>query len=75
MLSHLPCHARVIKQEVVRGLFLVNCYKDAKKWNVAECSEYSKIRKNKQTNEATRPEESEYDIENQSAHTYLVSSL
>ena len=50
-------------------------YKDAKKWSVAECSEYGKIRKNKQTNEAAQLEESGYDIENQSAHTHLVSGL
>ena len=34
-----------------------------------------RLEKNKQTNEAARPEESGYDIENQSAHTHLVSGL
>ena len=34
-----------------------------------------KKKTNKQTNEAARPEESGYDIENQSAHTHLVSAL
>ena len=59
----------------VRGCSRSISYKDAKKWYVAECSEYSKIKNNKQTNEAARPEESGYDIENQSAHTHLVSGL
>ena len=34
-----------------------------------------RLEKNKQTNEAAQPEESGYDIENQSAHIYLVSGL